>query len=490
MSEKVLEMKHIGKSFHGIQVLSDVNFDVRRGEVHCLLGENGAGKSTLIKILSGAYCLESGEIILDGKPLVNNSPSKSIQAGVSVVYQELNMIPDLPIYENVFIGKEFTKGICFDRKRQIQETQRYLDIVGLKVDPRTLVGSLSIAQQQMVEIAKAISNNAKVLVLDEPTASITDKEVEILFKTIQELRANGMGIIYISHRMAELFEIGDRITVLRDGCYVGTQNIEDITEAALTRMMVGRDISFEKVANPGRTDEVVLEVRDLCYRNRVKHVSFDLHKGEILGFSGLVGAGRSEIAKCIIGAYRHTGSIKYLGKELPTSVAETAKRGVVYLSEDRKGEGLVLIHPLFENVSLPNLDKLGTPLVHKSKLRTVTADYIKKLKIKAYNADMAGEELSGGNQQKVVIAKWLLSQADVYIFDEPTRGIDVGARDEIYEIMLELVKNGASIILVSSDLVEVIRLSDRIAVMREGALRTVLENDASTTQEKVLSYAF
>ena len=245
MSEKVLEMKHIGKSFHGIQVLSDVNFDVRRGEVHCLLGENGAGKSTLIKILSGAYCLESGEIILDGKPLVNNSPSKSIQAGVSVVYQELNMIPDLPIYENVFIGKEFTKGICFDRKRQIQETQRYLDIVGLKVDPRTLVGTLSIAQQQMVEIAKAISNNAKVLVLDEPTASITDKEVEILFKTIQELRANGMGIIYISHRMAELFEIGDRITVLRDGCYVGTQNIEDITEAGLTRMMVGRDISFE-----------------------------------------------------------------------------------------------------------------------------------------------------------------------------------------------------------------------------------------------------
>ena len=483
-------MKHIGKSFHGIQVLSDVNFDVRRGEVHCLLGENGAGKSTLIKILSGAYSLESGEIILDGKPLVNNSPSKSIQAGVSVVYQELNMIPDLPIYENVFIGKEFTKGICFDRKRQIQQTQRYLDIVGLKGDPRTLVGSLSIAQQQMVEIAKAISNNAKVLVLDEPTASITDKEVEILFKTIQELRANGMGIIYISHRMAELFEIGDRITVLRDGCYVGTQNIEDITEAALTRMMVGRDISFEKGANPGRTDEVVLEVRDLCYRNRVKHVSFDLHKGEILGFSGLVGAGRSEIAKCIIGAYRHTGSIKYLGKELPTSVAETAKRGVVYLSEDRKGEGLVLIHPLFENVSLPNLDKLGTPLVHKSKLRTVTADYIKKLKIKAYNADMAGEELSGGNQQKVVIAKWLLSQADVYIFDEPTRGIDVGARDEIYEIMLELVKNGASIILVSSDLVEVIRLSDRIAVMREGALRTVLENDASTTQEKVLSYAF
>lgn len=490
MSENVLEMKHIGKSFHGNHVLTDINFDVRRGEVHCLLGENGAGKSTLIKILSGAYSLETGEIILDGKPLTDNSPSKSIQSGVSVVYQELNMMPDLPIYENVFIGKEFTRGIRFDRKRQIEETKKYLDIVGLKVDPRTLVSELSIAQQQMVEIAKAISNNAKVLVLDEPTASITDKEVRILFETVKDLRSKGMGIIYISHRMAELFEIGDRVTVLRDGCYVGTNDIKDITEAQLTRMMVGRDISFKKVFNPGRTDEVVMEVRDLCYKNRVKNVSFDLHKGEILGFSGLVGAGRTEIAKCIVGAYRHTGSIKYLGQELPASVAETARRGVVYLSEDRKGEGLVLMHPLYENVALPNLDKIAQPLVKKGRMKEITEEYIRKLRVKAYNADMIAGELSGGNQQKVVIAKWLYSNADVYIFDEPTRGIDVGARDEIYEIMLDLVKNGASVILVSSDLVEVIRLSDRIAVMKEGELGTILENDESITQEKVLSYAF
>lgn len=490
MSENVLEMKHIGKSFHGNHVLTDINFDVRRGEVHCLLGENGAGKSTLIKILSGAYSLETGEIILDGKPLTDNSPSKSIQSGVSVVYQELNMMPDLPIYENVFIGKELTRGIRFDRKRQIEETKKYLDIVGLKVDPRTLVSELSIAQQQMVEIAKAISNNAKVLVLDEPTASITDKEVRILFETVKDLRSKGMGIIYISHRMAELFEIGDRVTVLRDGCYVGTNDIKDITEAQLTRMMVGRDISFKKVFNPGRTDEVVMEVRDLCYKNRVKNVSFDLHKGEILGFSGLVGAGRTEIAKCIVGAYRHTGSIKYLGQELPASVAETARRGVVYLSEDRKGEGLVLMHPLYENVALPNLDKIAQPLVKKGRMKEITEEYIRKLRVKAYNADMIAGELSGGNQQKVVIAKWLYSNADVYIFDEPTRGIDVGARDEIYEIMLDLVKNGASVILVSSDLVEVIRLSDRIAVMKEGELGTILENDESITQEKVLSYAF
>ena len=490
MSEKILEMKHINKSFFGNQVLTDIQFDVYKGEVHCLLGENGAGKSTLMKILSGAYTCDSGEIIVDGQALVNNSPSKSIQSGVSVVYQELNMMPDLSIYENVFIGKEFTKGIMFDRKRQIEETKKYLDIVGLNIDPRKLVGELSIAQQQMVEIAKAISNNAKVLVLDEPTASITDKEVKILFDTVRELRKNGMGIVYISHRMAELFELGDRVTVLRDGCYVGTKQISEITEQELTKMMVGREVSMEKVVNESRTDEVILEIRDLCYKDRVKNVSFDLHKGEILGFSGLVGAGRTEIAKCIVGAYRHTGSIKYLGKELASNVKDTVKNGIVYLSEDRKGEGLVLVHSLAENIALPNLDKIATPLVSKKKMHAIAKEYIEKLKVKAYSSSMEAGQLSGGNQQKVVIAKWLYSDADVYIFDEPTRGIDVGARDEIYDIMLDLVKKGASIILISSDLVEVIRMSDRIAVMKEGELSTILENDDTITQEKVLSYAF
>lgn len=488
--QNVLEMKGINKSFFGNQVLTDVSFDVRKGEVHCLLGENGAGKSTLIKILSGAYHCDSGEIYIEGEQLVDNNPSKSIAAGVSVVYQELNMMPDLPIYENVFIGKEFTKGFFFDRKTQIAETKKYLDIVGLDIDPRTIVGNLSIAQQQMVEIAKAISNNAKVLVLDEPTASITDKESRILFQTVNDLKSKGMGIIYISHRMAELFEIGDRVTVLRDGCYVGTNDIADIDEAQLTRSMVGRDISFAKVANPCRTNEVVMEVRNLHYRDKVKDVSFDLHKGEILGFSGLVGAGRTEIAKCIIGAYRHSGSIKYMGKELPSNVADTARCGVVYLSEDRKGEGLVLPHSLYENIALPNLEKIAKPLVRKNKMVSIADGYIDKLKIKAFSSAMEAGQLSGGNQQKVVISKWLYSDADVYIFDEPTRGIDVGARDEIYDIMQQLLEKGASIILISSDLVEVIRLSDRIAVMREGELSAILENDETITQEKVLSYAF
>ena len=490
MSENILEMNHISKSFFGNTVLDDVTFSVRRGEVHCLLGENGAGKSTLMKILSGAYVCEAGEIILDGEKLENITPAKSIEAGISVIYQELNMLPDLPIYENVFVGKEFTRGIVFDKKRQIEETKKYLDIIGLNVDPRVPVSQLSIAQQQMVEIAKAISNNAKVLVLDEPTASITDKEVRILFDIVRNLKKKGLGIIYISHRMAELFEIGDRVTVLRDGKYIGTRDIKDVTEAELTKMMVGREVSFDKITNDARTDEVVMEVRDLCYRNRVKNVSFDLHKGEILGFSGLVGAGRTEIAKCIVGAYRHTGSVKYLGEELPHNVADTIRKGVVYLSEDRKGEGLVLMHSLADNVALPNLDKIATPLVNKKKMRSVAEEYIHKLKVKAFSAYMEANNLSGGNQQKVVIAKWLYSDANVFIFDEPTRGIDVGARDEIYDIMMDLVKRGASIILISSDLVEVIRMSDRIAVMKEGELSAILENDDTITEEKVLSYAF
>ena len=345
-------------------------------------------------------------------------------------------------------------------------------------------------QLQRVAIAGVLAMQPGILVLDEPTASITDKESRILFQTVKDLKSKGMGIIYISHRMAELFEIGDRVTVLRDGCYVGTNDIADIDEAQLTRSMVGRDISFAKVANPCRTNEVVMEVRNLNYRDKVKDVSFDLHKGEILGFSGLVGAGRTEIAKCIIGAYRHSGSIKYMGKELPSNVADTARCGVVYLSEDRKGEGLVLPHSLYENIALPNLEKIAKPLVRKNKMVSIADGYIDKLKIKAFSSAMEAGQLSGGNQQKVVISKWLYSDADVYIFDEPTRGIDVGARDEIYDIMQQLLEKGASIILISSDLVEVIRLSDRIAVMREGELSAILENDETITQEKVLSYAF
>lgn len=491
MSANILEMRGITKSFFGVNVLKDTQLTVKKGQVHILLGENGAGKSTLIKILSGAYAREGGTIIFDGEELPPMSPGDVIKKGVSVIYQEFNLVPDMPIYENIFLGKEYKKGFAVDHAREIKEAREYMNKVGLDVDPRTHISELSVARKQLVEIAKAISNHAKLLVLDEPTAAITDKETEMLFQIVRELTNQGIGIIYISHRMSELFEIGDVCTVMRDGEYVGTVNIKDTTEDELTEMMVGRKVSFNKIENEHiDTSKVVLSVKDLNYKNLVKNVSFDLHKGEILGFAGLVGAGRTETAKTIIGYYKKdSGTINYKGKELGTDLSTNIKDGIVYLSEDRKDEGLVLVHPLAENVALPNLDKLCHPFLDKKKQREVTKDYIKDLKIKAFSELAEAKSLSGGNQQKVVIAKWLYSDADIYIFDEPTRGIDVGARDEIYNIMYELIKNGSSIIMISSDLVEVLKMSDRVVVMGDGKINAILDNDGNLTQQDILKTA-
>lgn len=491
MSENILEMRGITKSFFGVKVLKDTQLTVKKGQVHILLGENGAGKSTLIKILSGAYAREGGTIVFDGEELPPMAPGEVIKRGVSVIYQEFNLVPDMPIYENIFLGKEYKKGVTVDHAREIKEAQEYMNKVGLDVDPRTHISELSVARKQLVEIAKAISNHAKLLVLDEPTAAITDKETEMLFQIVRELTSQGIGIIYISHRMSELFEIGDVCTVMRDGEYVGTVNIKDTTEDELTEMMVGRKVSFQKIENKHiDRNEVVLSVKDLNYKNLVKNVSFDLHKGEILGFAGLVGAGRTEAAKTIIGYYKKdSGTIQYKGKELGTDLSANIKNGIVYLSEDRKDEGLVLVHPLSENVALPNLDKLCHPFLDRKKQREVTKNYITDLKIKAFSEFAEAKSLSGGNQQKVVIAKWLYSDADVYIFDEPTRGIDVGARDEIYNIMYELIKNGSSIIMISSDLVEVLKMSDRVVVMGDGKINAILENDGTLTQQDILKTA-
>lgn len=487
----ILEMKGISKSFFGVQVLKDVQLSVRPGEVHVLLGENGAGKSTLIKILSGAYSKESGEILLEGKPLNTNTPKDTLAAGISVIYQEFNLVPYLSIYENIFLGKEFIKKGIIDKKSAIKESKKYMDMIGLEADPATLICQLSVAQKQMVEIAKAISNEVKILVLDEPTASITDKETERLFEIIRELKSKGIGIIYISHRMSELFEIGDRCTVLRDGEYVATVNLSETTEAELTKMMVGREVSFAKIKNEYiQPDTTVLEIKDLCYRDLLKNINISLRKGEILGFSGLVGAGRTELAKCIIGAYKPTsGKVLMGGEELKSDINESIEKGLVYLSEDRKDEGLVLIHSVMENICLPNLKQFGKLLLNKKTMVKTSNDSINNLRIKTPSCLAEAKNLSGGNQQKVVIAKWLNSNASIYIFDEPTRGIDVGARDEIYNIMHELVKNGSSIILISSDLVEILKMSDRVAVMRDGEIAAVLENNENLTQETILTYA-
>ena len=476
MQDNILEMRDITKSFFGVKVLKNAQLTVKKGQVHILLGENGAGKSTLIKILSGAYAREEGTVILDGNEMPPMPPGEVIKAGVSVIYQEFNLVPEMSVYENIFLGKE------------IEEAKKCMDRVGLDCSPKTLISELSVAKKQLVEIAKAISNDVKILVLDEPTAAITDKETEMLFDIIRELKKQGIGIIYISHRLSELLEIGDVCTVMRDGEYIDTVNIKDTTEDELTRLMVGRQVSFEKLENPHlKKDEVVLSVKNLNYKNLVRNVSFDLHKGEILGFAGLVGAGRTETAKTIIGDYKKdSGTVIYKGKEIGTNLSENIKNGIVYLSEDRKDEGLILMHSVAENIALPNLPKLCKPFLNRRKERSVSKDYIKSLKIKTFSELTDAKNLSGGNQQKVVIAKWLYSDADIYIFDEPTRGIDVGARDEIYNIMYDLIAKGASIIMISSDLVEVLKMSDRVVVMREGRINGIVENDGTLTQEETM----
>ncbi|NLL03471.1 MAG: sugar ABC transporter ATP-binding protein [Clostridiales bacterium] len=492
MEKCILEMSGICKSFFGVQILKDVELQVMPGEVHVLLGENGAGKSTLIKVLSGAYRKEEGCIVLDGEELCCDCPKEIIGKGISVIYQEFNLNPYVSIYENILMGKEIANKGIINTAKSIEFAKKYLDLIGLDVDPCTLVSELSVAQKQMVEIAKAISCDVKLLVLDEPTAAITDKETEKLFEIIRNLKKKGIGIIYISHRMSELFEIGDRCTVLRDGEYVTTVDLDKTDVDELTKLMVGRNVSFERVENNYIDDSTkVLEVKNVDYKDILKDVSIELKKGEILGLSGLVGAGRTELAKCIVGAYKKTNGEVYLnGEKLKgKDVKESIDKGIVYLSEDRKDEGLILIHTLTDNIALPNLEKFGNPVLDINKMVEVSKDYISKLKIKTSSHLAEMKNLSGGNQQKVVIAKWLHSDASVYIFDEPTRGIDVGARDEIYNIMLDLVKNGASILMISSDLVEIQKMCNRIVVLKDGRVTANLQNTDDLTQEKILHYA-
>lgn len=488
MTENILEMKDISKTFSGVKVLDRAQLTVKKGQVHALMGENGAGKSTLMKILSGAYMKEDGTIVFDGEELPQLTPGQLIKKGISVIYQEFNLLPDMPVYENIFLGKEYVKSGRLDIKREIKEAKEYMAMVGLSEDPRIHVSELSVAKKQMVEIAKAISNDVKLLILDEPTAAITDNEIRMLFKIIRSLKERGVGIIYISHRMSEIFEICDVCTVMRDGKYIKTLETSQTSLDELTRLMVGRSVNCEKLSNPfADFRKTVLSVRNLSYRNKVKDVSFDLHEGEILGISGLVGSGRTETALAIMGVLKKSsGSVTFKGSELGTDVSANIKKGIVYLSEDRKDEGLILMHSLRDNISTANFDRLCRPFYSPKKADTVSRTYIDRLKIKTRSEKTEVSKLSGGNQQKVVIAKWLYYDSEVYIFDEPTRGIDVGARDDIYNIMHELVKKGASIIMISSDITEILKMSDRIAVMSEGRIQAVLENDGSVSQHDIL----
>ena len=488
----LLEMRNISKEFPGVKALDGVDLSLESGEVHVLLGENGAGKSTLIKILSGAYTADCGEIYIRGRKVEINTPRAAIDLGVAVIYQELNLNPFTPIYENVFLGREFSNRLgLLNTKKAVKETENLLAQCGLDVSPRTIVKDLGVSQQQLVEIAKAMSMNARILVFDEPTSALSDNEIERLFDRIRQLKANGCGIIYISHRLKELFEIGDRCTVLRDGQYIGTRRIENIQIDELVKMIVGREFNESSRTETYVKGQEVLRVEDLSYKNLLHDIRFGLHEGEILGVAGLMGSGRTELAKCIIGEYLVSqGKLFLNGRQKNIrSVNQALKYGIVYLSEDRKKEGLFLQHQVKKNITISALGQiLRAGLLNSRKEESLCRQLKDKLKIKTPGLDAQVKNLSGGNQQKVVISKWLLSKASIFIFDEPTRGIDVGAKDEIHKVMEELVKEGASIIMISSEFPEILKMSDRIMVMHLGRVEAILENKG-LSQEDVFHYA-
>ena len=488
----LLQMKHIHKKFPGVYALKDVNFELKAGEVHALLGENGAGKSTLIKCLAGIYIPEEGEVIVKGKSHIMKSVADSQAHGISVIHQELCLVPYLSIAENMYLGREKNVAGVIKRGEENEAAKKMLSRLGLDFDPNTLIKDLSIAQQQMVEIAKALSVDADILVMDEPTASLTDKETEVLFETMRQLKAEGIGIIYISHRMSELFAITDRVTIMRDGQYVGTVNTRETTNDQLIAMMVGRELTqlyFKDEVKPGK---VVVEVKDLVSPPFVNGVSFAVREGEIVGMSGLVGAGRSETSHCIFGIDdKYTGEILIDGKPVHIrSVRQAMQNGIALVPENRKEEGLVLINSVGYNLTLTVLHEIfrGRPLGNIAKEAETIARYINELAIKTPSADQLAENLSGGNQQKIVIAKWLATKPKLLILDEPTRGVDVGARAEIYGFMNELAKQGVAILMISSDLPEVINTSDRVLVMHEGRITANLgKNELS--QETIMRYA-
>ncbi len=493
MGETILKMQGIQKYFSGVHALRGVNFELKAGEVHALMGENGAGKSTLIKVLCGIHKKDGGTIEYFGEEVSFHNIAESQAAGISVIHQELNMMNHLTVAQNIYIGREPKKGIIIDDKKMVADTQKLFDKIGVRIDPTVKLGELTVGKQQMVEIAKAISRDCKLLVLDEPTAALTQPEVEELFKIMLELKEKGIGMIYISHRMDEINRISDRVTVMRDGEYIGTVNTAEVTKDDIVKMMVGRVIMGDKKEASTVPDDapVVLEVKHLNAGKEVKDVSFQLRRGEILGFAGLMGAGRTEVARALYGAdAKQTGEIYINGKRTDIKTPEQAvKNGICYLSEDRKRYGLMLGKSVSENSAIASLDNfIRAGWIDDKKIAKVSADTNGLLRTKTPSMEQLLKNLSGGNQQKVIIARWLMKDSDIFIFDEPTRGIDVGAKSEMYALMEELASKGKSVIMISSELAEIQRLSDRVIVMCEGRITGELDiKDA--TQEEIMKYA-
>ena len=493
MGDLILSMKGITKSFSGVAALKNAALDLKAGEVVALMGENGAGKSTLMKILTGIYSKDSGEIKYMGQEVCYKGPAESEEAGISIVHQELNMMNDLTVAQNLFIGREEMNGLFIDDKKMNEKARELFKVLKIDINPAEKIGNLTVGKQQMVEIAKAISSNAKVIIFDEPTAALTDSEIEELFKVIRDLKEKGTGMVYISHRMDEINVISDRVIVMRDGEYVGTLITKECSKDDIIKLMVGRAILGEPktASNVAKDAPVVLKCENLNRGKAVKNVSFELRKGEILGFSGLMGAGRTEVARLIFGAdKKDSGKIFINGKEVTINTPEDAvAHGIGYLSEDRKRFGLIVDKSVEENTVISSLnDFVKGMFIDKAKSREVSQKYVESLKTKTPGVSQLVKKLSGGNQQKVVIAKWLVRNSDILIFDEPTRGIDVGAKSEIYALMESLAKEGKSIIMISSELPEVLRMSDRVIVMCEGRITGTLDI-AEANQEVIMESA-
>jgi ribose transport system ATP-binding protein len=495
MNPTLVRMEGIEKHFPGVHALNQCRFDLLAGEVHALVGENGAGKSTLMKVLTGVYTKDAGTIHYKGREVEIPNTRTAQHLGISIIHQELNLMPHLTVAQNIFIGREPRKRIklFLDERSLNEQVQKLFNLMNLNMDPRTKVSELTVAKQQMVEIAKALSFHSEVLIMDEPTAALTDTEIDDLFRIIRQLRESGVGIIYISHRMEELQRISDRITIMRDSCYIDTVRTKDVTIDQIISMMVGRDIFASSGPTGDKSgNETVLEVQGLKQGSTIKNVSFHLKKGEILGFAGLMGAGRTEVARALFGADPiDSGEVYVHGKKVEIRSPHDAVRvGLGYLSEDRKRFGLLVGMDVETNIAIASYKKFRGLLgwMNRSQSKAAAEQYVESLKIKTPNVFQKVMFLSGGNQQKVVIGKWLTRNCEILIFDEPTRGIDIGAKSEIYKLLHDLTEQGKSIIMISSELPEILRMSDRIMVMCEGSITGELSR-AEATQESIMKYA-
>jgi ribose transport system ATP-binding protein len=489
----VIEMKGISKSFSGNKVLDRVDFQLLPGEVHALMGENGAGKSTLIKILTGIYERNEGTVTVKGNEVHFHNPKEAEQSGIAVIHQELNIIPSLTVFENMFLGKELTVGrFGFTKDKEMkQKTKEYLNRLGIDLDPNVEAGKLSVGQQQMIEIARAVAANTEVLIMDEPTAALTDREIEALFKVISSLKEQGVAIVYVSHRMEEIFQICDRISVLRDGQFIDVKEVATTNFDEIVKLMVGRQLGERFPERDTNIGGERFKVEGLTCKGSFENIHFSVNQGEVIGVAGLMGAGRTEIMQAIFG-YRHldAGKIFIDGKEVTIKTPHDAiKAGIAFVTEDRKSQGLILDLSVRENFSITNLDKISAKsLISSQKEVSMVDEMIEKLRVKTSGRELSVKSLSGGNQQKIVIGKWLGMNPKILILDEPTRGVDVGAKKEIYQLINDLTKQGVAIIMVSSELPEILGMSDRILVIHEGKLAGVLDkSDAS--QEKIMQFA-